>query len=80
VRSFWLRMQDHAQYFRAAILNPIVTTTTPPYYSATTYHLRQIYGSTVALKSAPSNLRFTVVLLAEPALWLPCILPLPQEL
>jgi hypothetical protein len=57
-----------------------VTTTTPPYYSATTYHLRQIYGSTVALKSAPSNLRFTVVLLAEPALWLPCILPLPQEL
>jgi hypothetical protein len=61
IRSFWLRMQDHVQYFRAAILNPIITTTTPPYYSVTTYHPRQIYASTVALKSAlkivPHNFR-----------------------
>eukprot|EP01046_Picozoa_sp_COSAG06_P041101 COSAG06_NODE_5060_length_3754_cov_1.959519_3_plen_131_part_00 len=52
IRSFWFRMQNQFQYFRAAIFNPFVSTTTPPYYSLTTYHLRQIYGSTVALKTA----------------------------
>jgi hypothetical protein len=52
IRSFWFRTQNQFQYFRAAIFNPFVSTTTPPYYSPTTYHLRQIYGSTVALKTA----------------------------
>jgi|EP01047_Picozoa_sp_COSAG01_P054466 hypothetical protein len=45
-------MQNQFQYFRAASFNPFVSTTTPPYYSLTTYHLRQIYASTVALKTA----------------------------
>ena len=52
IRSFWFRMQNQFQYFRAASFNPFVSTTTPPYYSLTTYHLRQIYDSTVALKTA----------------------------
>ena len=52
IRSFWFRMQNQFQYFRAASFNPFVSTTTPPYYSLTTYHLRQIYASTVALKTA----------------------------
>ena len=58
IRSFWFRMQNQFQYFRAASFNPFVSTTTPPYYSLTTYHLRQIYASTVALKTALKRRRW----------------------